>query len=168
MKTIEFRWTLLAMTMALVMSMMALTSCGDDEPDGDVSIVGQWKLSNINVLKDNNLDNMSSYFREIDDIVYEFHEDGKFTQYVHKHDKWYIAGLGFYRVSPKNNNIGTVYIEFFLNLQHDYIPIPYFNISNMNYVYYLKSNSLTLSAVVERIEMKFKPTSGITATEYNQ
>lgn len=39
---------LLAMLLAFVCLSMSMTSCGsdnDDEPDGDISVVGKWKLS---------------------------------------------------------------------------------------------------------------------------
>ena len=165
MKKMKYRWALLAMVVALATSMMTLNSCGDDEPDGEASIVGQWEMSNIKVLKNNNLDKMSAYFTEVDAVVYDFQEDKTLIQYVQKHGKWYIAGKARYTLNPLGPKYGTVNLDCYFNTG---IPIPNFNSGVLNYEYYLTTKSLSLNAVIERIEMKFKPTSGITATEYNQ
>ena len=165
MKINEFRWTSLAMTMALVISMMVLTSCGDDEPDGEASIVGQWEMTNINVLKTTNYEDIASSFAEVDAVVYEFREDRTMIQYVQKHGKWYIAGKALYTLHPEDTKYGLINFDCYESVG---VAISCFNRGSITYEYSLTRKSLSLNAAVSRIDMKFKPTSGVTATEYNQ
>jgi hypothetical protein len=147
---------------------IVLTSCGKDEPESEGSFIGQWELKNLDDLANNVQLSPYGVFSETDGIVFEFKEDGTMVQYLHTHNKWYIAGRALYRITKRiDKKSGWINFDFSFNIP---VPIGIFNVGSANYVYSnLTSKSLTLTGTISHpYGLKFKPTSGVTATEYFQ
>ena len=168
MNTTRFKNAFFAIVLVPIISLsisIVLTSCGKDEPESEGSLVGQWELKNLDDLANNVLVSPYGVFSETDGIVFEFKEDGTMVQYLHTHGKWYIAGRAFYWIVKRNDKkSGHIYCEFDTA---GYLFINTFNTGGINFDYSnLTNKSLTLTAeMIHPYGLKFKPTSGVTATE---
>ena len=168
MNTTRFKIAFFAIVLVPIISLsisIVLTSCGKDEPESEGSLVGQWELKNLDDLANNVLVSPYGVFSETDGIVFEFKEDGTMVQYLHTHNKWYIAGKCIYWITKRNDKkSGRISCDF-SHLQPVFINT--FNVGSINFDYSnLTNKSLTLTAeMIHPYGLKFKPTSGVTATE---
>ncbi len=169
MNTSRFKIAFYAIVLVPIISLsisIVLTSCGKDEPESEGSLVGQWELKNLDDLANDVHVSPYGVFSETDGIVFEFKENGTMIQYFHSHNKWYIAGNGLYWIVEQyDKKSGWINCEF-SHLQPVFISS--FNVGSINFQYSnLTSKSLTLTgAITHPYGLKFKPTSGVSATEY--
>lgn len=169
MNTSRFKIAFYAIVLVPIISLsisIVLTSCGKDEPESEGSLVGQWELKNLDDLANNVQVSPYGVFSETDGIVFEFKENGTMIQYLHTHNTWYIAGRALYQITKRNDKkSGRINCDF-SHLQPVFINT--FNVGSINFDYSnLTNKSLTLSSPLSHpYGLKFKPTSGVTATEY--
>lgn len=169
MNTSRFKIAFYAIVLVPIISLsisIVLTSCGKDEPESEGSLVGQWELKNLDDLANNVQVSPYGVFSETDGIVFEFKENGTMIQYLHTHNTWYIAGRALYQITKRNDKkSGRINCDF-SHLQPVFINT--FNVGSINFDYSnLTNKSLTLSSPLSHpYGLKFKPTSGVTATEH--
>jgi hypothetical protein len=168
MNTSRFKIAFYAIVLVPIISLsisIVLTSCGKDEPESEGSFVGQWELKNLDDLANDVQVSPYGVFSETDGIVFEFKENGTIIQYIHTHNKWYIVGKGIYWIVRRiDKKSGWINCEFSMQP----VPISSFNDGSINFQYSnLTSKSLTLTGAISHpYGLKFKRTSGVTATEH--
>ena len=153
MNTSRFKIAFYAIVLVPIISLsisIVLTSCGKDEPESEGSLVGQWELKNLDDLANDVQVSPYGVFSETDGIVFEFKEK--------KNGLYWI-------VEQYDKKSGWINCEF-SHLQPVFISS--FNVGSINFQYSnLTSKSLTLTgAITHPYGLKFKPTSGVSATEY--